>query len=202
MKKLVSAILLVLIFQLPSQLLAKDVKMEEVKAFINKVGGEIIKSANNTESSPEERKAKIISVIDNAIDSQWISRFVLGKNYRMASDEQKATFMNLYRDFMINTYGPKFQNYNGEKFEVTDVTEQGRFYMAKAEFLPKDSKTPILVAFRVKENGGQLVILDFIAEGISLIETQRSEFNSAISRDGIDKFLQDLKVRTDNLKNS
>jgi phospholipid transport system substrate-binding protein len=101
---------------------------------------------------------------------------------------------------MINTYGPKFKDYNGRKFTVNEVIEQGGFYIAKAEFLPHDSNTPISVDFRVKERNGKLVILDFIAEGISLIETQRSEFNSAISQKGTDKFLDELTERVEKLK--
>lgn len=187
--------------QISSLALAQDaVKLDQVKVFINEVGSQIIKSADDKKLSVAQRKAKIISVIDESIDAEWIARFVLGKNYRTMSEEHKAAFTELYRDFMINTYGPKFQSYNGKRFDVTDVTEQNGFYIAKAEFLPKDSNTAILVSFRVKERANKLVILDFIAEGISLIETQRSEFNSAISQKGVDKFLEELKNRIEKLK--
>jgi phospholipid transport system substrate-binding protein len=101
---------------------------------------------------------------------------------------------------MINTYGPKFKDYNGRKFTVNEVSERGGFYIAKAEFLPYDSNVAISVDFRVKERNGKLVILDFIAEGISLIETQRSEFNSVISQKGADKFLDELTERVEKLK--
>ena len=80
------------------------------------------------------------------------------------------------------------------------MVSQNGFYVAKAEFLPKDSNIPILVDFRVKERNGKLVILDFIAEGISLIETKRSEFSSAISQSGMDTFLDDLDDRVKRLK--
>lgn len=198
---LFTAIFILFSSQISSSALAQDTnKLEQVKVFINEVGNQIIKSADDKKSSAEQRKAKIISVIDSAIDADWISRFVLGKNYKTMSEENKVIFTKLYRDFMINTYGPKFQNYNGKRFDVTEVTEQNGFYIAKAEFLPKKSNAAILVSFRVKERAGKLVILDFIAEGISLIETQRSEFNSAISQKGIDKFLEDLKNRIEKLK--
>jgi hypothetical protein len=39
-----------------------------------------------------------------------------------------------------------------------------------------------------------------IAEGVSLIETQRSEFGTVIAKDGLDKFMDDLQVRIKNLK--
>jgi len=175
-------------------------KEAEVQKFVEIVGNKIINVAGEKNLSEKKKAEKIISMIDQAIDSDWISRFVLGKNYKTVSDEDKATFNKLYRDFMTNTYGPKFKNYNGRKFTVTDVKEQKGFYVAKAEFLPKDSNTPISVDFRVKERNGKLAILDFIAEGVSLIETQRSEFDSMISQNGMKKFLLDLDARVKKLK--
>jgi phospholipid transport system substrate-binding protein len=166
--------------------------------FVEEIGNNIVTIAN--EKAPEaKKKEKIMLVIDNAIDAEWIARFVLGKNYKTTSDAQKEEFSKLYRNFMVNTYGPKFKNYNGRKFTVKDVTEQSGFYVVKSEFLPRDSDVAISVDFRVKERNGKLVILDFIAEGVSLIETQRSEFNSAISQEGMDKFLETLRQRVKKL---
>lgn len=197
MKKITTALL---IFFISNTALAKDPDQSiKVKNFVNQIGKEIISIANE-KGSESKKRDKIIEVIDVAIDSNWIARFVLGKNYRRANSEQRKKFTELYRKFMINTYGPKFKNYNGRSFEVKEVQKQRGFYVAKSEFLPRESNVPILVDFRVKERKGKLVILDFIAEGISLIETQRSEFNSAIAQKGIDNFLDDLSDRVEKLK--
>ena len=197
MKKILATCL---VFLIASPSFATDDQKPVVKKFVEDIGNTIIKTAGETGLSEVKKRDKIIAVIDKAIDSNWIARFVLGKNYKTANEPQKELFTKLYRDFMINTYGPKFKNYNGRKFTVNDVVEQGGFFIAKAEFLPKDSNVPISVDFRVKEREGKLVILDFIAEGVSLIETQRSEFNSAISQNGMDKFLDDLDARVKKLK--
>ena len=197
MKKFL-AIIFLSIFILPT-LSKADAADDKARKFVDEIGKKIVSIANE-KTSEKNKKDRIITVIDNAIDPDWIARFVLGKNYKIANDKEKERFTKLYRDFMINTYGPKFKNYNGRKFDVKDVTEQNGFYIAKAEFLPRDSDVAISVDFRVKERSGRLVILDFIAEGISLIETQRSEFNSAISQNGMDKFLDDLDVRVKKLK--
>ncbi len=178
----------------------ESAKEQDVKKFVEEVGNKIIKIASKTNLSETKKRSEIISVVDSAIDASWISRFVLGKNYHNINNQQKQEFSKLYRSFMINTYGPKFKNYNGRKFTVNSVEERSGFYIAKAEFLPRESDIPIDVDFRVKDNNDQLVILDFVAEGISLIETQRSEFNSAISQDGIDKFLKDFSSRVEKLK--
>lgn len=199
MKKLLTAAFLA-VFCSSSALAQEAEKISAVKKFVEEVGNKVVNIANDTKTADAKKREKIITVVDEAIDPDWIARFVLGKNYKTVTDLQRERFTKLYRDFMINTYGPKFKNYNGRKFTVNDVTEQGGFYVAKAEFLPRDSKVAISVDFRVKERNQKLVILDFIAEGISLIETQRSEFNSAISQKGMDKFLDELSERVDNLK--
>ena len=105
----------------------------------------------------------------------------------------------------INKYkqhDPKFKNYNGKKFTVNEIVKQNNFYIAKAEFLPKDSDNAILTDFRVRKKDGKLYILDFIAEGISLIETQRSEFNATIDSQGIEPFLKNLEEKVKKLKSN
>lgn len=179
----------------------ENAKTAEVRTYVEEIGNKIIKIAGE-KGSESKKRDKIISVIDSAIDTDWLARFVLSRNYKTSTEAQKERFTKLYRDFMINTYGPKFKNYNGKKFTVNEVTEQNGFYIAKAEFLPRDTNVPISVNFRVKERNGKLMILDFIAEGVSLIETQRSEFNSAIGQKGMDQFLDDLAERVKQLKES
>lgn len=195
MKKILVSLLVLTFF---NQSFAKEFSDKEVGDFVEKIGNEIVEIANKN-ISENKKKSEIIKIIDDSIDSNWIARFVLSKNYRSANEEQRKKFSELYRQFMINTYGPKFKNYNGRKFTVNNVTKQKTFYLVKAEFLPRDSNVPISVDFRVKNDGAKLVVLDFIGEGISLIETQRSEFNSAISQHGMDGFLKILKERVEKL---
>ena len=174
----------------------------EVKTFVEEMGNKIINIAKEKNTSEAKIREKIINEIDMVIDSEWIAKFVLGKNYKNLNDQQKKQFISLYRDFMINTYGPKFKNYNGKKFTVNEIVKQNNFYIAKAEFLPKDSDNAILTDFRVRKKDGKLYILDFIAEGISLIETQRSEFNATIDSQGIEPFLKNLEEKVKKLKSN
>ena len=185
-----------------TSLAQEQAEILEVKTFVEEMGNKIINIAKEKNTSEAKIREKIINEIDMVIDSEWIAKFVLGKNYKNLNDQQKKQFISLYRDFMINTYGPKFKNYNGKKFTVNEIVKQNNFYIAKAEFLPKDSDTAILTDFRVRKKVGKLYILDFIAEGISLIETQRSEFNATIDSQGIEPFLKNLEEKVKKLKSN
>jgi phospholipid transport system substrate-binding protein len=174
---------------------------KKIQDFIQNVGEDIVKITSSKSQSKAQVEHKMIALVDRIIDPDWISRFVLGKYYKTISDQQKARFSDLYRKYMINTYGPKFQNYNVTKFTLLSSEDQNSFYLVKCEFVQKDSNTPVSVDFRVKSKDGKISVIDLITEGISLIETQRSEFSSAISQGGAEKFLDDLQQKVNNLKN-
>ena len=190
----------VFVFIISNKALGQDNIENQIKIFIENVGNQIIAIANDKTINEAKKREKIIAEIDKIIDSQWIAKFVLGKSYKTLTENQKKDFLRLYREFMINTYGPKFKNYNGKKFTVNDIEKQNNFYIAHAEFIAKDSETPILTDFRVRVQDGKIYVLDFIAEGISLIETQRSEFNAIIDKDGVEKFLKNLEDKVKKLK--
>ena len=192
MKKILVTLFLLFSFDALAQ---NDTPQEMIKKFVQIIGDQIIDVAKDKSLSEFQKKQKIINIIDKSTDSKWIARFVLGKNHKTANEEQKKQFMSMYREFMINTYGPKFNSYDGKKFSVNSVEKQSNFYLVKSEFVPKNSDVVIFFDFRVKENEGSFSIVDFIAEGVSLIETQRSEFNSSINEEGMDKFLENLKKR-------
>ena len=194
-------ILLTLFFLFNFDALAQnDTRQDMIRKFVQIIGDQIIDVAKDKSLSEFQKKQKIINIIDKSTDSKWIARFVLGKNHKTANEEQKKQFMSMYREFMINTYGPKFNSYDGKKFAVNSVEKQSNFYLVKSEFIPKNSDVAIFFDFRIKENEGNFFIVDFIAEGVSLIETQRSEFNSSINEEGMDKFLENLKKRIASLR--
>ncbi len=174
---------------------------DEIHTFISNIGNNIINIAKSKKYSEKVKNDKIVEEIDNSIDSNWISRFVLGKNYSKFSDSQKSQFSELYRQFMIHTYAPKFRDYNGRKFTVLSIEKQKIFYVVRCEFLPATSDVAISFDFRVRAKDAKLSIIDFVAEGISLVESQRSEFDSVISSKGVENFLVELEERVKNLKN-
>jgi phospholipid transport system substrate-binding protein len=103
---------------------------------------------------------------------------------------------------MINTYAPKFTGYDGEKFEIQNIINQVNYYTVKCLFYTGDQTPAIKIDFRVREDKKSLkfLVFDIVAEGISLIETQRSEFGSTISNSGFDKFASDLESKIKTLK--
>ena len=172
----------------------------QIRSFVQNIGDKIVRITGDKSLSKIQVENKMINLVDSVIDPEWISRFVLGKYYKTIADEQKLRFKNLYREYMINTYGPKFQHYNVTKFTLLSSEDQNSFYLVRCEFMQKDLNSPVSVNFRVINKNNKPAVIDLVTEGVSLIETQRSEFSSAISQGGIDKFLSDLQQKVNNLR--
>jgi phospholipid transport system substrate-binding protein len=169
---------------------------ESAKILVDQICSKIAEINGNNKLSQEKKMQQITSVIDSNVDADWIARFILGKNYRTMDNKQKETFINVYHDFLLQTYAPKMQKFSGNNFKILQVVENNKFFIVKTEFNLKDGQKPI-VEFRIKQKNqaGEMVIVDFIAAGISFIETQRAEFGSAIAKEGVEKFLTTLVAK-------
>ena len=182
----------------PSQINSAKVLIEQICSKISAI------NLNQKLTQPKKIE-QISNIINSNVDAEWIARFILGKNYRTMTEEQKVSFINTYQNFLINTYSPKMQKFSDNKFTILSAVDSGKFITVKTEFTLKDNTKPI-VEFRVKSKNSaneklqELVIIDFVTEGISFIETQRSEFGSAIAKDGVEKFLLNLIAKTKMLK--
>ena len=191
MKKLTISLFLSL-FLFSSNIFADDVL--DAHKLIQKVNDAIVNV---------DDKKKLTALIEESIDFERISRFVLGREYRKFTNEQKKEFTDLYRKFLIKTYGPKFNNYQAESYEILLVQEKKRYSIVKSKFKINDG-SEVNFAFRVKKgkDSSQFKIIDIIVETVSLIETQRSEFSSVIKEVGIDNFLMAMKKKTNNKENA
>jgi phospholipid transport system substrate-binding protein len=184
---------IIILFLFSNNLFANNIS--DSRQFIENIGNAIV-TFNDRE--------KLISLIDESIDFKWISRFVLGVNYHNFTTEQKTDFTKLYKEFLINTYGPKFDNYKAKSFQIYAIEEKKRYNIVKSN-LEIDDGTKISFAFRIKRNklDNQYKIIDIIVEKVSLIETQRAEFSSVIAQNNIAYFLDkmDEKVQKQKLLN-
>jgi phospholipid transport system substrate-binding protein len=173
------------------------------KEFTENVANEAVKIIESKKTEDEKEKS-LIALFKQNVDTDWMARFTMGKYFRQATPEQQSKFKELYRDFVIYSYIPKFRAYSGEKIDVNQVIKDEQseeFYTVKTNLKTDKSKTgTVLVDYKLRKIGDSFKIVDIIGEGISLISTQRSDFATPLSEQGIDAFLEKLSVKVADLK--
>jgi phospholipid transport system substrate-binding protein len=131
-----------------------------------------------------ERLARFRQLFQADFDGPGIARFVLGRYWRNASEQEKQEFLRLFEDYVVYVYGTRLSSFNGEKFKVRGSRADENGTIVSTDILSPGGDGPIKVDWRLITDNGAFKINDVIIEGISMMMTQRSEFASVIQRHG------------------
>ena len=163
--------------------------------FIQGMGDRTLAILDQPVSQPEKLN-QLKQLLDGATDLELVARLVLGRYWRQATPEQQAEFVALFKELIMQTMAERMSWYNGQTFEIGGAKPvDERDTMVATRILRPSGKPPILVDWRVRESGGSFLLIDIIAEGVSLVVTQRAEAAEVIGRDGLDGLLGQMRTR-------
>jgi len=131
-----------------------------------------------------ERLTRVHQLFQADFDGPGIARFVLGRYWRSASEQEQQEFLKLFEDYVVFVYGTRLSSFNGETFRVKGSRPEGNGVVVATDILNPGGEPPIKVDWRLISDNGAFKINDVIIEGISMLVTQRSEFASIIQRHG------------------
>jgi len=129
-----------------------------------------------------------------SVNTDWIGRFVIGKHWRDMDKSQQTKYLKNYKAFLVKHYTSNFTEYaDGTEFEVTRSKPLKKDQYMVSMDIKRPSGAPVKVDYRVRKKGGKYGIIDIVVEGVSLLNTQRSEFSSVIQRKGFDHLIEKLQ---------
>ena len=135
--------------------------------------------------APEtERLARFRELFQADFDGPGIARFVLGRYWRTASEEEQQEFLGLFEDYVVFVYGTRFSSLSGEALKIRGSRAEARGVIVSSEIISPGGEAPVKVDWRLITDSGVFKISDVVIEGISMMVTQRSEFASVIQRHG------------------
>jgi len=170
---------------------------EKARDFVQGIGDKVIGIVATGNFSDNEKEKQLNRLFAETVDINWIAKFVVGRYWREASGEQQGQYIKFYNDFLIRSYVSKFRQYTDQKMVVNKFTaeEEGK-YIVETTIIDKEGKS-YNVFYKVnKMENGSLKIYDIVAEGVSMITTQRSEFASILSREGMDALIRKLQQKS------
>ena len=179
---------------------ASAYECNDPKAFVESVRDSVL-AVIKSPASDAEKQTKLDQAFRETADTQWMSKFVLGRNYSKLTPEQQNEYSVVYTDFLSASYVQRFREYNGDVITVNSVKPVNNDSNVDTS-IQRPGKGPINVTYRIRKSGECFKVADVVAEGVSLINTQRQDFTSAFSQRGYDGLIQVLKTKTEQLKGS
>ena len=191
-KKIFISLSLIIMF-LPLSI--AEEKQELIK-FVNNTAKQVILVIESTNTN-SQKEQKLRDIFCNSVDITWMAKFALGKYYKKINQTQLEEYLVAYKNFMISTYVSKFSEYNGVNFDIESVKYISNYqYIVNTKILNKKYTSKYInIAYRIKMTNNHFLIRDIVAEDISLILGQRSDFNSIISKESIASLIQRLREK-------
>src|SRR5215510_296914 len=152
-------------------------------AFMNRLWDRAVELLNN-KTDAALRQERFRQLFRAEFDCPGIARFVLGRYWREASEEEKQEFVRLFEDYVVFVYTARLSNFGGETFKIRGSRSDGDGVIVSTEIRSPGGASPLHIDWRLVTDNGVYKINDVIVEGVSMMVTQRSEFASVVQRHG------------------
>lgn len=173
---------------------AAHASASEAKQFIEKLSKNALDNITSNASN-SQKESKLTELFIASVDTKWMARFAMGKYWRDAAEAQRSKYTEIYTKYLLKGYIPKFKEYNNQQIKINkSYSDSEGTYIVETKIISSDGAA-INVDYKVRQESGKYMIFDVIAEGVSLITTQRSDFASVLARDGVDGLISKLGSR-------
>jgi phospholipid transport system substrate-binding protein len=157
----------------------------DARQFVNQLVSSALQTLAQTKADEAQRERDFGLLFRNNFDIPRIARFVLGRYWTTASEQDRSKFIDTYREFITKSYAAQFGEYRGEIVKVTSARpESADITVVNSEIVHPSGDPPVRVAWRLHRDGNTFKIVDVDVEGVSMMLAQRDEFTSVIRRNG------------------
>ncbi|MBV9965879.1 MAG: ABC transporter substrate-binding protein [Alphaproteobacteria bacterium] len=172
----------------------REAAAQDPGAFVADLGHQAIQVLGPNVSQAQ-RIARFRQLFRDDFDVPGIGQFVLGRYWRVATPAEQQEFLQLFQEYIVQSYAARLGEYGGEQFRVIGSRPAGNETVVTSEIDGPSSR--VLVDWYLVDRGGRPRISDVYVGGISMKVTQRDEFASVIQRSGgrVDALLAQLRQR-------
>ena len=180
---------------------AISLPIDVVKATAESVISHIEENRSVLEKNPEKIYDMVNQLIIPRFDFVSMSKWVLGKHWKQASEEQRSEFIIQFKELLVRTYARALLEYSGQEIKYFPVEQnpESNLAVVRTELTSKSSaQLPIL--YRMHQKNEEWKVVDVSVDGVSLVTTYRGSFATQIKKNGFDSLLNELSKKNARLE--
>jgi phospholipid transport system substrate-binding protein len=185
--------LLVFVFVALSTVHGKAENSEPAEV-INNFNAALMASMKGAKELGYSGRYKILEpVIKDSFALPFMASISVGKYWKNLTEKERSLFLETYTDWTIATYAGRFNDYSGERFEVTSESKPVKSIVTVISKLIQAQKENIDFYYQLRKVEGKWRIVDIQISGVSQLALTRSQFVSEIKNKGFDALILTLK---------
>ena len=138
--------------------------------------------------------AFVESELDALFDREYSARLVLGRHSRGADPAKVSAFADALVKSLLNKYGAALLDADPSlDIKVAGETElRGGQIVRVASEIHRRGGAPVKVDYLFRPVGEQWLVFDVIVEGVSYVQTFRTQFDERLRRQNLDQVIEGL----------
>lgn len=168
-------------------------KKSEVQKLLKERIDIVVSLLQKKDMDKKEKDEQIIETVRPIFDFRQMAKLSLGKKYWPGLDKEKQTaFTDLFIARMQESYLEKLDLYSNEEIVYEEPLEVKNKIHVPVRLVSKDNSIDMLYKF-YRSNPGWM-IYDVEIEGVSVIQTYRTQFDGILKDGSIDDLLAKLET--------
>ena len=168
--------------------------IEEPQQLVQTTSDQVLARLKKEHDKLQKNPDQIYPLVEDLVlphfDFTKMSQWVLGVNWRSASDDQKARFTEQFRTLLVRTYAKALLEYTDQKINYLPFHAEGdaKSVVVRTEIVQPGGQN-IPVYYSMYRKGDEWKVYDISIDGASLVTTYRTSFAEDIRQSGLDKLI-------------
>jgi len=144
---------------------------------------------------------RLAPLMRETFDLDFMASKTVGRHWKKLSDEEKARWAETFARFTTANYAGRFTGYTGEEFVTLGIEDAARGTRNVLTKIVVPDGEDVQLNYRVIERDGTWKIIDVYLNGtVSELALRRSEYSSALKREGFDSLMASIEDKIADLK--
>lgn len=143
-------------------------------------------------TATERRRSEMRRIAERAFDFSEMARRSLARHWWERTPQQREEFSRIFAELLGRAYFGRLENYAAERIVYTGETVEGEFATVRSKIIA-GRRGEIPVEYRLHLVGPRWAVYDVVIEGVSLINSYRSQFNKVIQSSSYDELVRQLR---------
>ena len=163
---------------------------DQQRALVQSMSDEVIILLSDKSLDEQGRLTGLRGLFAKYMDLPYVGKFVLGRHWRTLDSATQARYSQAFEDYVVNIYAKRLKDYSGETIHVNGArgVNNDQHTLVSTE-IRRTAGPPVSLEWRVRGDK----VIDVKVEGVSMVITQRDDFNSYLLNHSIDDLIARLK---------
>jgi phospholipid transport system substrate-binding protein len=151
----------------------------------------------NPQTRPELEQ-QIEAAVFGIFDFTAFAAGTVGPRWRTFSADERSRMTEAFTDLLRATYLGQLENYDGEQILYTGEAVRGNHVEVSTVLQTTDNKQISIIYRMLKRD--RWMVFDVVAEGMSLVQNYRSQFQDALVRETPDQLIARIEAQTERIR--